>query len=46
MGMFAKRNKTDIVEIVVSHNSTMINKTLKSENFRAKYDSWSYIEIG
>lgn len=39
VGMFAKKQKTDIIEIVVSHNSTMINKTLKSENFRAKYDA-------
>lgn len=39
VGMFAKKEHTGIIEIVVSHNSTMINKTLKEENFRAKYDA-------
>lgn len=39
VGMFSKKDKTEIVEIVVSHNSTMIRKTLKEENFRAKYDA-------
>jgi di/tricarboxylate transporter len=39
VGMFAKKQQTGIIEIVVSHNSTMINKTLKEENFRAKYDA-------
>ncbi|MBI9065649.1 MAG: SLC13 family permease [Salinivirgaceae bacterium] len=39
VGMFTKKDKTDIIEIVVSHNSSMINKTLKEENFRAKYDA-------
>lgn len=39
IGMFSHKKHTDIVEIVVSHNSSMINKTLKSENFRAKYDA-------
>ncbi|MDA3892799.1 MAG: SLC13 family permease [Salinivirgaceae bacterium] len=39
VGMFAKKNQTEIVEIVVSHNSMLCNKTLKAENFRAKYDA-------
>jgi len=39
VGMFAKKQQTGIIEIVVSHNSTLINKTLKEENFRAKYDA-------
>ncbi len=39
VGMFAKKQQTGIIEIVVSHNSSMINKTLKEENFRAKYDA-------
>ncbi len=39
VGMFAKKGQTGIIEIVVSHNSSIINKTLKRENFRAKYDA-------
>lgn len=39
VGMFAKRPKSEIVEIVISHKSTMIGKRLKNENFRGKYDS-------
>lgn len=39
VGMFAKRDRTDLVEVVVSHNSALINKTLKEENFRSKYDA-------
>lgn len=39
VGMFAKKGQTGLIEIVISHNSTLINKTFKSENFRAKYDA-------
>ncbi len=39
VGMFIKRDRTDLVEIVITHNSSLINKTLKEENFRAKYDA-------
>ena len=39
LGMFSRKKNTDIVEIVISHNSSMINKSLESENFRAKYDA-------
>jgi di/tricarboxylate transporter len=39
IGMFAKRPKSEIIEIVISHKSTMINKQLKNENFRGKYDA-------
>lgn len=39
VGMFAKKGQNKIVEIVVSPNSLMRNKTLKEENFRAKYDA-------
>ena len=38
VGMFAKKRKTDIVEIVISHKSSMIGKRLMHENFRAKVD--------
>ena len=39
VGMFARKKNTDIIEIVIADNSTMCNKTLKSENFRANYDA-------
>ncbi len=37
--MFAKKQYTEVVEIVISHNSTMIGKSVGEENFRAKYDA-------
>lgn len=39
VGMFARKKELDIVEIVISNSSLLSNKTLKSENFRAKYDA-------
>ncbi len=39
VGMLRKKRHTDVVEIVVSHNSSLINKTVKEANFRGKYDS-------
>ncbi|MFH2095302.1 MAG: SLC13 family permease [Bacteroidota bacterium] len=39
VGMLRKKKHTDVVEIVVSHNSSLINKTVKDANFRGKYDS-------
>ncbi len=39
VGMFAKKQYTEVVEIVISHNSTMIGKSVGEENFRAKYDA-------
>src|SRR6056297_205147 len=39
VGMLYKKKKTEVVEIVISHNSTMINKTVKEIRFRAKYDA-------
>ncbi len=39
VGMFARKKNTDVLEIVISHNSMLINRTLKSVNFRAKYDA-------
>jgi len=38
VGMFAKKRKTDIVEIVISHKSNMIGKRIMDENFRGKVD--------
>lgn len=39
VGMLRKKRHTDVVEIVVSYNSSLINKTVKEANFRGKYDS-------
>lgn len=39
VGMFRKKKSTNIMETVVSHNSTLIGKTVEEENFRAKYDA-------
>ncbi len=39
VGMFARKNDLDIVEIVLPDKSSLIGKTLKSQNFRAKYDA-------
>ena len=39
VGMMSKRRKTEIVEIVISQNSSLIGKTVKTVNFRSKYDA-------
>jgi di/tricarboxylate transporter len=39
IGMYAKKSQTSIVEVVVSHNSTLISKTAKETNFRSRYDA-------
>jgi di/tricarboxylate transporter len=39
VGMMSRRKKTEIVEIVISQNSSLIGKTLKIVNFRSKYDA-------
>ena len=39
VGMMKKRRKTEIVEIVISQNSSLIGKTVKTINFRSKYDA-------
>lgn len=39
VGMLSKRKQTEVVEVVVSQNSTIINKTVKEINFRGKYDA-------
>ncbi|MDT8394353.1 MAG: SLC13 family permease [Bacteroidales bacterium] len=39
IGMFAKKPHTEVLEIVISHNSTLISKTVKESNFREKYDA-------
>ncbi len=39
VGMLCKKKQTEVVEIVISHNSSMINKTVKEIRFRAKFDA-------
>lgn len=39
VGMMYRKKKTEVVEIVISHKSTMIDKTVKEIRFRAKYDA-------
>lgn len=39
VGMFTHKTHTEVRESVVSHNSTLINKTVKDANFRGKYDA-------
>ncbi len=39
VGMFARRPKSEVVEIVISHKSGMIGKHLMRVNFRGKYDA-------
>ncbi len=39
VGMFAKKTHTEIVEVVISQNSTLISKTVRESGFRGKYDA-------
>jgi len=39
VGMMYKKKRTEIVEIVISQNSALVNKTVKEYNFRSKYDA-------
>ncbi len=39
VGMLKKKIHTQVVEVVISHNSTLINKTVKEARFRNKYDA-------
>jgi di/tricarboxylate transporter len=39
VGMFVKKRHTEVMEIVISHNSTLISKTVKESQFRGKYDA-------
>src|SRR6056297_922093 len=38
VGMFKHKSKTELVEVVVSHNSTLISKEVQNINFRAKFN--------
>lgn len=39
VGMLSKKKHTEVVEVVISHNSSIISKTVKEANFRGKYDA-------
>ncbi|MFW5916270.1 MAG: SLC13 family permease [Bacteroidota bacterium] len=39
VGMMYRKKKTEVVEIVVSQNSSLIGKTIKEVRFRARYDA-------
>ena len=39
VGMFARKKNLNIVEIVIPINSPLSSKTLKTQNFRSKYDA-------
>ncbi len=39
VGMFSKKTHTEVREVVISHNSTLIGKTVKEAYFRGKYDA-------
>ncbi len=39
VGMMYKKKRTEIVEIVISQNSALVNKTVKEYNFRSRYDA-------
>ncbi|MBN2524290.1 MAG: SLC13 family permease [Bacteroidales bacterium] len=39
VGMLSKAKKAEVVELVVSQNSTLIGKEVQEVNFRAKYDA-------
>ena len=39
VGMLSKKPRTEMVEVVVSQNSTLVNNTVRESNFRSKYDA-------
>lgn len=39
VGMFMRKRHTEVVELVVSHNATLVNKTVKEANFRNLFDA-------
>lgn len=39
VGMFSKKAHTEVVEVVISHNSTLISKTVRQAGFRGKYNA-------
>ncbi|MCF8232458.1 MAG: SLC13 family permease [Bacteroidales bacterium] len=39
VGMFTRKNHTEVREAVISHNSSLINKTVREAYFRGRYDA-------
>lgn len=39
VGMFAKLRHTELVEVVIPHNSTLISKTVKTSSFRGRFNA-------
>ena len=39
IGMFARKKNTEVIEVVVPHNSDMVRKSLKEVNFRGRFDA-------
>lgn len=39
LGSFGRRSKTEVVEVFITPNSSLLSKTIKESNFRSKYDS-------
>jgi di/tricarboxylate transporter len=39
LGMFSKKPHTELIEVVVPYNSTLVSKTVKETGFRGKFDS-------
>lgn len=39
VGMLSKLKRSEVVEIVISQNSSLINKSVKEINFRGRYDA-------
>lgn len=39
VGMLTKKRRTEIIEIVISQNSSLINKSVRESDFRGKYDA-------
>lgn len=39
VGMFAHKKNTEVIEVVISHKSGMIRKSLKEVNFRERFDA-------
>ena len=39
IGMLRKKDRAEVIEVVVSVNSSLINKTVKDAHFRSRYDA-------
>ena len=39
VGMLTRKSRAEVVEVVVSQNSTIANKRVRAANFRSKYDA-------